>query len=173
MAGHAFADESTRGKYLVCVSVVAEADLCDTRKTLRELRASGARRIHMKNEGDRRRRIILSTLASLGTTRSRIYIAPRPVVEGRRRCLYELVADLAAVGVRDLTLEQCEHTQNVRDRSDLAHAVTKANAHLRYSHASPLSEACLWLPDVIDWAYGRGGDWRRRVEPLLEAVIEL
>jgi hypothetical protein len=42
-----------------------------------------------------------------------------------------------------------------------------------FRHAGAHEEPLLWLPDAIAWAVGRGGDWRRRAEPLLEKVVEL
>jgi hypothetical protein len=44
---------------------------------------------------------------------------------------------------------------------------------MTYRHATAHEEPLLWLPDAIAWAVGRGGDWRRRAEPLLEKVVDL
>ena len=44
---------------------------------------------------------------------------------------------------------------------------------LTFRHVAAHEEPLLWLPDAIAWAIGRGGDWRRRAEPLVEKVVEL
>jgi hypothetical protein len=38
-------------------------------------------------------------------------------------------------------------------------------------HVNPNHEPLLWLPDIIAWAYGRGGEWKKSVEPLIEKVV--
>jgi hypothetical protein len=33
-------------------------------------------------------------------------------------------------------------------------------------------EPLLWVPDVVAWCYGNGGDWRRRVAPLVARSVD-
>jgi len=43
-------------------------------------------------------------------------------------------------------------------------------AVLEYLHRRPPEQTLLWLPDVIAWAYGRGGEWRARAAPVIRSV---
>ena len=38
-------------------------------------------------------------------------------------------------------------------------------------HLAPDEDPLLWLPDCFAWPVGAGGDWRRRVEPILTGGI--
>jgi hypothetical protein len=31
----------------------------------------------------------------------------------------------------------------------------------------------LWVPDAIAWAYGCGGEWRRRSQPVVVDVVDV
>lgn len=42
---------------------------------------------------------------------------------------------------------------------------------LTYEHMRPHEEPILWVSDAVAWAYGAGGDWRRRVTPAV--VVDL
>ena len=74
------------------------------------------------------------------------------------------------------------HTVPVQSRATVDHLddrVIKAalrrigTGELTFGHASAHEEPLLWVPDAIAWAVGRGGDWRRRAEPLLDKVVDL
>jgi hypothetical protein len=57
----------------------------------------------------------------------------------------------------------------------ISDAVAKEEAHDRfhYLHAAPTSEPLLWLPDILAWAYGAGGDWLRRASITMSAVTKI
>ena len=55
MSGHIFIDETKQRGYLLVASVVAAADLDLLRKIIRSLILPGQRRLHMKDENDRRK----------------------------------------------------------------------------------------------------------------------
>jgi hypothetical protein len=38
---------------------------------------------------------------------------------------------------------------------------------LAYEHVEAKLEPVLWAADAIAWAFGAGGDWRRRIEPVI------
>jgi hypothetical protein len=48
----------------------------------------------------------------------------------------------------------------------------KANAvhQLPFGFVRPAHEPLLATADAVAWAYGAGGDWRRRAEPMIESV---
>lgn len=171
-----FVDESKSRDYLLIASVVAPHDLVAARKTIRALVLPGQRRLHMKSEGDGRRRVILTELERHGF-RATIYQAGtgfKTDLDRRRHCLDRLVGDIARDGHTMLCLESDE-TLDARDRRDLS-ALTRAHRcaeTLRYQHQRAAQEPLLAVPDAVGWAYARGGDWRRRAQPLIEEVIDL
>jgi hypothetical protein len=42
-----------------------------------------------------------------------------------------------------------------------------------YAHVPPTTEPMLWVPDAIAWAYGNGGDWRRRAARLITDTVDV
>jgi hypothetical protein len=51
-----------------------------------------------------------------------------------------------------------------QDNQVIREMVVKAQAEERFSylHSAPAGEPLLWLPHLVAWAVGRGGDWKRR-----------
>jgi hypothetical protein len=44
---------------------------------------------------------------------------------------------------------------------------------LRYRHLRAHEEPLLAIPDAVAWCWAKGGEWRSRVEPLVEHVREV
>lgn len=166
-----FADESLRSNYIVCAAVVpTSGDAEALRKLLRGLRKSGQRSIHAKHESDSRRRHVLSEIVNSGLATAWIYKAPRPVLTARTTCLELLAADLVEHRAHKLVLDRGEPRQNQRDRATLQQTLFKLGGTTKYDHMESAHDPCLWAADVIAWAYGAGGDWQRRVKPIVTAV---
>ncbi|MGY4772899.1 hypothetical protein ACXC9Q_38845 (plasmid) [Kribbella sp. CWNU-51] len=164
-ARSAFVDESTtQHDYVVCAILLGPHKLEDARRALKQLRMPGQRRIHMTKECDSRRRRILSAVADLEleAVLYRALLDRRPHREARDDCLRAMVPDLLARGAARLAIESCD--QDRQDRQIIGDVLAKERAHdrLAYRHEKPSSEPLLWLPDIIGWAYTRGGDWYRR-----------
>ncbi len=85
-----------------------------------------------------------------------------------------VVSDAASFGAKSMILERDDSIVDF-DKRVLFKEVRKWNHHepIRYSHDRAANEPLLWVPDAIAWSYVRGGDWRRRVRPLIESVIRL
>jgi len=91
-----YVDESKRTGYVLAAATVPDPEAA--RRVIRSLILPGQRRLHMHNEQVRRRRAIVSALA---TTQVTTYDAARKYRtdrEGRAACLAALVKDLAAAG---------------------------------------------------------------------------
>ncbi|GAB90929.1 hypothetical protein GORHZ_119_00580 [Gordonia rhizosphera NBRC 16068] len=43
-------------------------------------------------------------------------------------------------------------------------------ARLVYEHQRPAAEPMLWVSDAVVWCYAKGGEWRRRVQPVINSV---
>jgi hypothetical protein len=166
-----YVDESERRHYLLGVTIVT-GPAQPIRAALRALQRPGQRRIHFSKEQDSRRRRLLAAMAELDLT-ARVYVSPRSVKESRELCLTALIADIAPAGASLLVLESRE-SMNHRDVLVLDAALRKHGSQtLEYRHLSPYEELLLWVSDAVAWAVGEGGEWRRRVEPMIDDVVRL
>jgi hypothetical protein len=172
VSSHVFVDESKRRDYLLVAAAVVPVELDPVRKILRGLVLPGQRRLHMNDESESRRRSIAPAIAVSGT-RAMIYDAgQRYSTEWTRRsaCLQVLVADAAQRDDAMLILEQ-DDTLIAADRKLLYRAVRDEDCpDLRYEHRKASSEQLLALPDAIAWCWAKGGEWRRRIEPVVPDI---
>lgn len=170
-----YVDESKAKDYLLVAAAIVPHDLTACRRGVQGLRLPGQPRLHMKQENDSRKRLMLDTFAKLDA-RVTIYRAPRGLgseVHRRGRCLDELIASIGPAGGR-LCLERDE-TLVARDKQRLVEATRRAGSSrtLEYWHESAASEPLLAIPDAVAWAWARGGDWRRRAQAMIADVIEI
>ena len=153
-------------------SLVVLGDLDSIRRTLRGLVLPGQRRLHMKDENDQRRRSIAAAIMASGVTAT-IYDAGRRYRNERERravCLRALVGDAARRGDAMLVLEQ-DDTLLSWDNQRLIEFTREAGCRdtLRYEHRRAASALLLAAPDAVAWCWAKGGDWRRRIEPIVTA----
>lgn len=163
MSGHLFADETKQNGYLMVVSAILPCDLNQSRRTVRDLVLPGQRRLHMKNESDSRKKLILSTLGRMAVE-AVVYDAGkryRTQREARAACLQTIVKDAALRGHTGLTLE-IDQTLEQWDKQNLIEATRAAGYTMHYGHETASAESLLAIPDALAWAYAKGGDWRRR-----------
>jgi hypothetical protein len=168
----AFSDESERGSLLLLgVLVVADRSLVDARRQLRSLLLAGQRRVHTAKESPTRRRLLLDVVGALEVS-AVVLSARRPAGTSRvlvRRQLLEAAAGVARDrGVTSWVLDRQDLAQASRDRQSIAR-VLGHDYPLRYEHQPSHQEPLLWAVDALVWAFGAGGDWRRRVGHLIEA----
>ena len=173
VSAHVFVDETKQRGYLLVASVVVPSDLDSVRRMLRGLVLPGQRRLHMKDENDQRRRSIATAIAVSGVTAT-IYDAGRRYRNERERraaCLHTLVRDAARRGDAMLVLEQDDTLLNW-DNQRLIEFTREAGCRdtLRYEHRRAASELLLAAPDAVAWCWAKGGDWRRRIEPIVTDV---
>lgn len=170
--GQIFVDESKRAGYVVAAVTVTDTEA--VRKVVRSLVLPGQRRLHMKHEQMRRRRITVSALAAT-EIHATIYDAARRYRTdwaARTACLTALVEDIAArTGETRLVIEQDESAVRT-DRHDLFHLARQAGIadRLEYRHQRASDELLLALPDILAWSWVRSGEWRRRISPILTNV---
>ncbi len=176
MSAHVFVDETKQRGYLLVAGVVVPGDLDPVRRVLRGLVLPGQRRLHMKDENDQRRRSIATAIAVGGVTAT-IYDAGRRYRNERERraaCLRSLITDTARRGDAMLVLEQ-DDTLLRWDNQRLIEFTREAGCRdtLRYEHRRAATELLLAVPDAVAWCWAKGGDWRRRVEPIVTDVREV
>jgi hypothetical protein len=168
VTAHAFVDESKARGFLLAAALIGSADLALARKQVGVLRMPRQRRIHFAKEHDSRRRKIIDALAST-EVKVRIYDAGRGDERvARRACLEALVDDLARLKVGMLVLEQDDSLIESDRRILYARVRAVGCEHtLSYEHKAAKQECLLAIPDAVAWCWAKGGEWRRRAEPLV------
>jgi hypothetical protein len=157
-----------RGSYLFVCAIVATRDLAPARTALRGLLLDNQRRLHFTDERPARRRDLLARLAELELA-ARVYECRAREPQARPAVLRRALEDLGDLGVQRLVIE----SRAGRDRFDRETIRSEQRAgslpqDLAYEHLLPHEEPLLWVADGVAWAWGAGGDWRRRVEPIVE-----
>lgn len=173
MNDHMFVDETKHRGYVMVAAVTTPTDLVQLRQTMRGLLLPGQRRIHMKTEGERRKKLIADTIADTGV-RVAIFNAGTAHPDepsARRACLRAVVAHAVEVGASRLVLEQ-DDSLLVHDKRSLVEITRELRCRddLHYEHARAAEEQLLALPDVVAWCWAKGGFWRQRVAPVVVSV---
>ena len=176
MPVHAFIDESVRDqRYLLCMTLVAPAQLAPSRRELSSLLLPGARELHFKKEKEPRRRRLIDRIAALEVTTT-VYLGActrKTEEETRQKCLERAVTDLLAENAHRLVLDSRDH-RDVHDRQTMQRALghRPSKTELTYEHLNSTAEPLLWISDAVGWCFGAGGDWRRRASRLIDSIIE-
>jgi len=172
---HVYVDEPKSGAYLLVASRMTPPEAAAARRLLRQLYLPGQSRLHMKSESHPRRRKILRVLetAGLSVTFYRA-VGPATDIAARAECVTQLVRDLATEPNVWIVFESDE-SQDDLDRRQLAGLLKELEAgeRIRYEHRRAASEPLLAIPDIVGWAYARGGEFRRRAEPLVSAIVDV
>lgn len=164
-----YLDESKSKDYLL-IAVIVEPGLAKSiRRRMLKLRMPGQNHIHFVNERDSRRKFILSEIKRM-EFRARAYSAAGySQTRGRDECLNLLLDDVETFDASIITIEKDESAVN-SDRL-LFHRGLHSRGLARkveYRFMSKSAEPIIWIADAIAWSYARGGDFKRRVEPLIE-----
>lgn len=167
-----FVDESERGGYLMAAVLVSPNALHSTRSMMRGLLLPGSRRVHFKTEKPVRRKLIADRLAYCNFT-ANIYTGRGPSERVRSHLLTLLLEDAIGAGVTRLVLDSRDPVANGRDRLVIGTRTKAHDAGLVYEHIHSSAEPALWVSDAIAWCHGAGGDWKRRVAPIIGTVVDL
>ncbi|WP_431875228.1 hypothetical protein [Amycolatopsis sacchari] len=174
MPVHAFIDESGRDRrYFICVAVVDPGCLAPARKQLSALLLPGQRELHFKAEKPPRRRLLADRIAGLPLA-THIYettSTPKTEEQDRQRCLEQAFHHLVELGAHRVVLDSRDH-RDIHDRTTIYRTLGQhPKTELAHHHLNSASAPLLWVPDAVAWCYGAGGDWRRRVMPVISKVI--
>lgn len=97
-----------------------------------------------------------------------------PNKEARDLCLASIVSECARSDSSELIIERDESLMGADRRVISAALRLELKRTLKYKHALPHEQPLLWVSDALAWCYAKGGDWRRRVDPIIEnRVIKL
>lgn len=162
----AFVDESIQRRTYSMVAVLVPSDrVAEMRKRTRSLLLPGQSRLHMSKESLGRQRHLVGEVASFGVE---AIVASRPLGrlsdrQLRDACLADLVATALQKGVVRLSIESCD--QDRQDRQLVAQSLGASRAGFAdgYHHYRGAHDPLLWLPDIVAWAYGKGGRWAATV----------
>jgi hypothetical protein len=174
---YAFVDESERpGRYVMCALVAEATHLPQLRRIARGLLLPGQGRLHFHNESHRRQRELASRLVEVTDAEISVYICKsahgRGPTEARACCVRAIVEDLQS-REEAVTLFLESRAQQDREDHDVIRAARRRTPTLMYQHLPAAEDPLLWLPDAYAWLVGAGGQWRRRVEPVLAKVVEV
>ena len=173
---HAFVDESARARrYLVAAAVADPSNVRRLRRSMREFLLPGQRELHFKQEKPIRRRLLADAIARL-PVEVHVYSRTwhRHDEPARQDCMERLARDLLIRQAHRLVID----TRNERDIHDERTLRRVLGPHpsasqLVYEHVDSASESLLWIADVVVWCYGAGPEWRKRVDPITTAVVDL
>jgi len=173
---HAFVDESARnGRYLIAAAIVDPAQVSQLRRTMLKFLLPGQRELHFKQEKPTRRRLLADAIARLPVE---VHVYSRawnrydePV---RQECMARLVADLLNRQAHRLVIDS-RSNKDAHDKRTLRHLLGPhpSASRLVYEHVDSTAESLLWIADAVAWCYGAGREWRKRVDPITAAVVDL
>jgi hypothetical protein len=170
-----FVDETKAKGYVVVAAVAPASDLVKLRNQIRGLVLPGQFSLHMKDERDSRRRLIADTvvrMTPLGVTAT-IYDAGRrgpTELDRRGRIIAALVEDALKAHDRVEITFDLDETLRGFDRQRMIESTRGMSDRITYGHAHRNSEPLLAIPDALAWCWARGGDWRRRIGPVIREV---
>lgn len=181
MSVRVFVDETKAKGYLVAAATGLQPQLATPRKELNTLVLPGQRCLHMKDERDSRRREIADAIVRMKDgfgIEATIYDAGRtgPTEKDRRaRCLKAIVNDAARHREQTQIIFDRDESLVSFDRQKMIEYTRAAGAkdRITYDHSTRQTELLLAIPDAIAWCWARGGQWRRRVEPIVVDVRTL
>jgi hypothetical protein len=176
MTVHAFVDESRRGsQYIVAVAIAEPANLRYLRRDLRLLLLPGQRELHFKAEQDPRRRTLTDAIARL-PVELQIYrhSCTRFGEPARQRCLDQITRDLLNRGAHRLVLDSRSQL-DTKDEATIRAAVARHPHRTRfvYEHVGSANESMLWIADAAAWCFGAGGHWKKRIDKIITAVVNV
>jgi hypothetical protein len=176
MTVHAFADESRRGStYYLAAAIAEPVNLRPLRRDLRGLLLPGQRELHFKREKEPRQRKLAAIIARL-PVRVHVYVheCVRREEAARQACVAQMTCDLLDRGAHRMVLDSRDE-QDSNDEATIRAAVLghPHSGRFAYEHVDSASEELLWVADTVAWCFGAGGYWRKHVEPLVDAVIDL
>jgi len=173
---HAFVDESARPpQYLIAAAIVEPSRVRLLRQSMRALLMPGQRELHFKKEKPLRRRALADAIARLPVEVCVYSHSWQNHDEpARQACMARLVQDLVARRAHRLVID----TRNIRDAHDErtlrgALGPNPSASLLVYEHVDSTSESLLWIADIVAWCFGAGGDWRKRIDPIVNSVVDL
>lgn len=176
MAVHAFVDESARERrYLIAAVIVEPAEVSRLRRSMTRFLLPGQRELHFKKEKPTRRRQLAGAIARLPVA---AYVYSRTWnghhEQARQDCMERLVEELLIRRAQRLVMDT-RNEQDVNDERTIRRLLGRhpSASALVYEHVDSTTESLLWIADVVAWCHGAGPEWRKRIDPITAAVIDV
>lgn len=173
MAVHIFVDEVKERGYVVAAAALLPGDAAAARKVIESLVMPRQRRLHFHKERDARRKEILDAIEELRPSVVIYDGSARPRQRQRDACLIALVDDAITRRAELLVLERDDSVVEIDKKLIYQRIRAAGHPELRYRHQRAYEEPLLAVPDAIAWCWNRGGEWKRRVTPLITRVQRL
>lgn len=165
-----YVDECKAKGYYIAAAVVMPHDATALDKSIRQLNRPGQRRIHFTKESDSSKRKLISEVTRMGLTVVVYQVKGQPDRAARPLCINALVDDLVSAECAHLILERDASLEKA-DRQMIAAALDRNGGYaLRYEHTAPNDHALLWISDMVAWCCYKGGEWLRRVQPMIADI---
>lgn len=171
MHSNSYMDESVRGtRYLMVAVIVEHTRHQDIRRDLKGLRQFGRSSLHMHKEVIGRKRLIANSVSQMEITCVLAVqeLGGQSLMSARIKCLNELSEHELVRATSQLTLESSNSIE--LDKKILSNITYEhAGKFPHYRHLPSAQEPLLWLPDIVAWCVGKGGEFENLVKPLLRA----
>lgn len=155
-----FVDESMSDRaqdsraYILGATICQTADLSTVRQEIAGLRLRGQRKVHWREESDKRRRQIVELIARLPLEHVAVVRHGRPgdrPERRRRHAMERLLYELDQADVRDITFESRDSRNDSRD-IEMLNAIRSrgvVSLDLQISHVGGRDDAMLWVADAL------------------------
>jgi hypothetical protein len=169
-----YLDESKAKNYVFIGVLVMDGDAPRLRKRVAALKMPGQRSIHFVNEGENRRKKLIQEYSELGITAVKVVSTRKNKLDAREDCVRALVHLAASMRCQSLVFERDESVVS-KDELWLKSELRKINNSepIGFQHLSRHEEPILWIADALAWCDSRSSDWRKRVQSLIVAAIEI
>jgi hypothetical protein len=140
--------------YILAATICFTADLSSVREEVTGLRLKGQRKVHWRDESDKRRRTITECIALLPLEHVVVVRAGHPddrQERRRRHAMERLLHELDQADVKEITFESRDSRNDKRDREmlDALRARKTVSLDLRVSHVGGRDDAMLWVADAL------------------------
>jgi hypothetical protein len=171
---HLFIDETKQKRYIMAAAALPSKSLTTARRELRTQLLESQPRIHFKHESDSRRRQIVELRCRQGWAVRLFTKSSKRESVARNACLEAIVQYASEISSVRIVLEVDDSV--IQEDKRVLYAATQRAVltnGFTYDHIRATSEELLWVPDAIAWCFARGGEWRRRIEPVFDTLITL
>ncbi len=168
MPANVYIDESIRrDKYILVACFVNHQQHQSVRRELKKLRQRGSETIHMYSEPLQRQKVIAHSVVEMDI-RSIVVsetLLAKPVILARSLCLQTMGNFESIRNAHQMTLDSSNSLR--LDRKILSDKAYEFNGVFpQYRHLSRRQEPLLWLPDIVAWCVGKGGNFAKMMESI-------
>lgn len=142
------------GAFILAAAISLPGDAPQLRSAMAGLQMKTEKKIHWRDDSDKRRRQVIETIAELpleAIVVARVGPTSEPDERRRRKCFEHFAMEVDALGCTQLTMESRGRKADRRDRImlDTMRAQKTVTGDLRLDHAPGPTDPCLWIADAI------------------------